>query len=578
MGDNRAPSDRPSRALFEGFHRAPARSFLYGIGYTPEDLARPIIGVAHSWTSTMPCNFNHRELAAAAAAGIRDADGTPMEFSTVAISDGITMGTHGMRASLVSREVIADSIELMVQGQLFDALVCIASCDKTVPACAMAMARTNRPSVLLYGGTMLPGLFRGRRVAVGDVFEAVGAVAAGRMPAEDLAELERSACPGPGACGGQYTANTMAMVMEVLGLSPLGANSIPAVAPGKQDTARRAGMIALECLADGRRPLDILTRQAFLNAVAAVSASGGSTNAVLHLLAIASEAGISLSLGEIDEVSRRTPLIGDLKPGGTYTAAEWHEAGGVTTLLRELLTAGCIDGSTLTVTGRTLAEEVERQPPAPVPQDVIRPARTPLAHQGGLCVLTGNLAPDGAIVKVTAHTPRYHRGAARVFDGEDAALAAMLGNAIQPGDTVVIRNEGPRGGPGMPEMLLVTAAIVGAGLGDQVAMVTDGRFSGATRGLMVGHVSPEAASGGPLARLRDGDEIEIDVDRRSVCVLNGDVAARPAVISAKPPPAPGVFAKYVATVGSASEGATTARPLAGRADDPHTADGRQPAR
>ena len=505
----------------------------------------------------MPCNFNHRDLAAAAAAGIREADGTPMEFSTVAISDGITMGTPGMRSSLVSREVIADSVELMARGHLFDALVCISSCDKTVPACAMAMTRVNRPGVLLYGGTMLPGLFRGKRVAVGDVFEAVGAVAAGRMSVGDLEELERSACPGPGACGGQYTANTMSMVMEVIGLSPLGANSVPAVAAGKQDAARRAGAIAMECLAADRRPLDILTRQAFLNAVAAVSASGGSTNAALHLLAMAREAGVPLSLQDIDDISRRTPLIGDLKPGGRYTAAEWHEAGGVAALLRELVAEGCIDGSTLTVTGRTLGDEIRRQPLGPSSQDVIRSAQSPLAREGGLCVLTGNIAPDGAVVKVTAHTPRYHRGIARVFDGEDAAIAAVLDGRIRAGDTVVIRNEGPRGGPGMPEMLLVTAAIVGGGLGDDVALVTDGRFSGATRGLMIGHVSPEAAAGGPIARLRDGDEIEIDVERRSVRVLSVDLASRPVVIGSKPPPAPGVFTKYVATVGSASEGAAT---------------------
>lgn len=560
MDKSQAPADRPARALYDGFRRAPARSYLYGIGYTAEALTRPIIGIAHSWTSTMPCNFNHRDLAADAAAGIREADGTPMEFSTIAISDGITMGTEGMRASLVSREVIADSVELMARGQLFDALVCIASCDKTVPACAMAMARVNRPAVLLYGGTILPGVFRGRQVTVGDVFEAVGAVAAGRMPPGDLEELERSACPGAGACGGQYTANTMSMVMEVIGLSPLGANSIPAVAADKRDAARHAGILAMDCLASGRRPRDILTRQAFLNATAAASASGGSTNTVLHLLAMAREAGVRLSSHDIDEVSRRTPLLGDLKPGGRYTAAELHQAGGVATLLRELLAAGCVDGSTLTVTGRTLGEEVERRPPTPPAQDVIRPARAPLVREGGLCILTGNIAPDGAVVKVTEHTPRSHRGTARVFDGENDAIEAVLGGSIRPGDTVVIRNEGPRGGPGMPEMLLVTAAIVGAGLGDDVALVTDGRFSGATRGLMVGHVSPEAADGGPIARLRDGDQIEIDVGRRSVRVLGADLGARPAAVSPKPPPTPGVFGKYVATVGPASEGAVTTGP------------------
>jgi dihydroxy-acid dehydratase len=555
----RTEQDLPSRTLYEGFHRAGARSFLYGIGYTPEALERPIVGVAHSWTSTMPCNFNHRDLAAAAEAGVRQANGTPMQFSTIAISDGITMGTDGMRSSLISREVIADSIELVATGHHFDALVCIASCDKTVPGCAMALARVNRPAVLLYGGTIQPGIFRGRRVAVGEVFEAIGAVAAGRMEQRDLDELERAACPGAGACGGQYTANTMSMVMEALGLSPLGANSIPATDPAKRDSARNAGALAMDALAAGLRPRDILTRPAFLNAVAAATASGGSTNAVLHLLAMAREIDVELSLADIDAVSRRTPLIGDLKPGGQFTAAELHQAGGVALLLRELLSAGLIDGSTITVTGRSLGDELDRQPHPPADQQVIRPVRAPLSPEGGLCVLGGNIAPDGAVVKVTEKTPRHHRGTARVFDGEGAALAAVLEGRITAGDTVVIRYEGPRGAPGMPEMLLVTAAIVGRGLEESVALVTDGRFSGATRGLMVGHVSPEAAAGGPLARIRDGDQIDIDVTRRKVDVVGADLASRTPAASPKPAPPPGVYRKYAESVGSAATGALTTR-------------------
>jgi dihydroxy-acid dehydratase len=553
-----AGQDLPSRVLYEGFHRAPARSFLYGIGYTREALERPIVGVAHSWTSTMPCNFNHRDLAAAAETGVREAGGTPMQFSTIAISDGITMGTDGMRSSLISREVIADSIELVASGHHFDALVCIASCDKTTPGCAMALARVNRPAVLLYGGTIMPGLFRGRRVAVGEVFEAVGAVSAGQMDPGDLDELERVACPGAGACGGQYTANTMSMVMEAIGLSPLGLNSIPAADPAKSGAARDAGALAMQALAAGVRPRDVLTRPAFLNAVAAATASGGSTNAVLHLLAMARETGVELSLADIDAVSKRTPLLGDLKPGGRFTAAELYDAGGAPTLLRELLGAGLIDGSAVTVTGRTLGEELERLAPVNPAQQVIRPVQDPLSPEGDLCVLRGNIAPEGAVVKVTASTPRQHRGPARVFDGEQDALAAVLNGKITAGDTVVIRYEGPRGGPGMPEMLQVTAAIVGRGLGEEVALITDGRFSGATRGLMVGHICPEAALGGPLARIRDGDQIEIDVARRAVDVLGADLAARPPAASPKPAPPHGVYRKYAESVGSAATGAVTA--------------------
>jgi dihydroxy-acid dehydratase len=553
-----AGQDLPSRVLYEGFHRAGARSFLYGIGYTREELERPIVGVAHSWTSTMPCNFNHRDLAAAAESGVRQAGGTPMQFSTIAISDGITMGTDGMRASLISREVIADSVELVARGHHFDALVCIVSCDKTTPGCAMALARVNRPAVLLYGGTIMPGLFRGRRVAVGEVFEAVGAVSAGQMDPSELDELERVACPGAGACGGQYTANTMSMVMEAIGLSPLGLNSIPAADPAKPGAARDTGALVMQTLAAGVRPRDVLTRPAFLNAVAAATASGGSTNAVLHLLAMARETGVELSLDDIDAVSKRTPLLGDLKPGGRFTAAELYDVGGAPALLRELLAAGLIDGSAVTVTGRTLGEELERRPPGDPGQQVIRSLQAPLSPEGGLCVLRGNIAPEGAVVKVTASTPRQHRGPARVFDGEQDAIAAVLGGQISGGDTVVIRFEGPRGGPGMPEMLQVTAAIVGRGLGEEVALITDGRFSGATRGLMVGHVAPEAALGGPIAKIRDGDQIEIDVARRAVDVLGADLAARPPGTSPKPAPPAGAYRKYAESVGSAASGAVTA--------------------
>jgi dihydroxy-acid dehydratase len=412
--------------------------------------------------------------------------------------------------------------------------------------------------VLLYGGTIMPGLFRGRRVAVGEVFEAVGAVSAGQMDPGDLDELERVACPGAGACGGQYTANTMSMVMEAIGLSPLGLNSIPATDPAKSGAAREAGALAMQALSSGVRPRDVLTRPAFLNAVAAATASGGSTNAVLHLLAMARETGVELSLADIDAVSKRTPLLGDLKPGGRFTAAELYDAGGAPTLLRELLGAGLIDGSAVTVTGRTLGEELERLAPVNPAQQVIRPVRDPLSPEGDLCVLRGNIAPEGAVVKVTASTPRQHRGPARVFDGEQDALAAVLNGKIAAGDTVVIRYEGPRGGPGMPEMLQVTAAIVGRGLGEDVALITDGRFSGATRGLMVGHVCPEAALGGPLARIRDGDQIEIDVARRAVDVLGADLAARPPAASPKPAPPPGVYRKYAESVGSAATGAVTA--------------------
>jgi dihydroxy-acid dehydratase len=553
----RATAGLPSRTLYEGYQRAAARSFLLNIGYSHEDLAKPIVGVAHAWTSTMPCNFNHRQLAEHVQRGVRDAGGTPMEFNTIAISDGITMGTEGMKASLVSREVIADSIELVARGHMFDALVAIASCDKTVPASAMALVRVDRPAVLLYGGSIMPGRFRGREVAVGEVFEAIGAVAAGKMAEEELLELELVACPGAGACGGQYTANTMSMVMEVLGLSPVGFNSIPAVDGSKAEAAAAAGALVLEVLEAGLRPSQILTRTSFENAIAAAAASGGSTNVVLHLLALAREAGVPLTIEDVDRVSRRTPLLCDLKPGGRFTAYDLYVAGGIELLTKRLLDAGLIDGSAMTVTGRTLAEASEAAVETKG-QQVVAPLEAPLRAEGGLVILKGNLAPEGSVVKITAHTPTSHRGPARVFDREEDALAAVLERRVQPGDTVVIRYEGPRGGPGMREMLQVTAAIVGEGLGESVALVTDGRFSGATRGLMVGHVAPEAALGGPLAALRDGDVITIDVDTRTLAAEDVDVAERLRGWAPRPPGMRGgVFDKYAALVQSASHGAIT---------------------
>ena len=547
--------DLPSRALYKGRDRAAARSFLYAIGLKPEDIDKPFVGVSNCWTETMPCNFGLRELAVPLKAGIRAAGANPMEFNTIAISDGITMGSEGMKTSLVSREVIADSIELVTRGHMFDALICLAACDKTNPGSAMALARVDRPGMDLYGGSIMPGYFRGAQVAVGDVYEAIGAAAAGKISDSDLAELEAVACPGAGACGGQYTANTMSMVLEVIGLSPVGFNSIPAVDPEKHRAAERVGRIALNLIDQDLRPSRILVRRNFENAIAAVAASGGSTNAVLHLLALAAEVGVDLAIDDIDRISRRTPLLCDLKPGGRFAAVELHKAGGIALVTKRLIEGGYIDGDALTVTGRSLGEEVESVQET-AGQEVVMPLSSPLRDEGGLVILRGNLAPDGSVVKVTQHTPTSHRGPARVFNREEDAFAAVYAGRIKPGDTVVIRYEGPKGGPGMREMLQVTAAIVGEGLGETVAMVTDGRFSGATRGLMIGHVAPEAAAGGPLAALQDGDDIEIDVDSRTLAVHGVDIAARMKDWS---PPEPhyrrGVLARYAALVGSASEGA-----------------------
>jgi len=548
---------RFSRTLYDGVARAAARSFLLNIGYSHEDLEKPIVGVAHSWIETMPCNFNHRELAEHVKKGVREGGGTPMEYNTISISDGITMGTEGMKTSLVSRELIADSIELVARGHYFDALVCIVSCDKTNPAAVMAVARLERPAVVVYAGSILAGNFRGRQVAVGEMYEAIGAVAAGRMSEADLREMEAVACPGAGACGGQYTANTMSMVLEVLGISPVGFNSIPAMDPAKRPASEEIGRLAMRVLEADRRPSHVVTRRALENAAAAVAASGGSTNAVLHLIAIAREFGIPFTVDDIDRISRRTPLLCDLKPAGRFAAPELHRAGGIAVLTQRLIEGGFVDGDAMTVTGRTLGEECAavRETPG---QEVVRPLSNPFSAEGGLVILKGPLAPEGAVVKIAHHTPHDHRGPARVFNREEDALAAVLNQQIKPGDVVVIRYEGPRGGPGMREMLQVTGALVGQGLGDSVALLTDGRFSGATQGMMIGHIAPEAAVGGPLAALRDGDLISIDVHKRTIDVEGVDIAERMRDWS---PPEPhyrtGVMAKYAALVKSASEGAVT---------------------
>ena len=548
-----------SRIIFEGRNRAGARAMLKGIGFTDDDLARPIIGVANSWIETMPCNYHLRRLAARVKEGIRAAGGTPMEFNTIAISDGVTMGTEGMKASLVSREVIADSIELVGRGHMFDAVVALVGCDKTIPGAAMALIRLNVPSILLYGGSIAPGHFKGKDVTVGDVYEAIGANAAGRMSDADLFALENVACPGAGACGGQFTANTMAMAMEFIGLSPMGTASVPAVDPRKDEVARNCGQLIMDLLGRGLTPRDILTRPAFENAIAGVAASGGSTNAVLHLLAMAREAGVPLTIDDFDIISRRTPMLADLKPGGRYVAVDLDRAGGVPVLAKRLVSAGLVDGQQMTPSGRTLGEEAGIAVETP-DQDVVRPLSDPIKPNGGLVILKGNLAPEGCVVKVAGHERLYHQGPARVFDREEDAMNAVTQGSIRPGDVVVIRYEGPRGGPGMREMLGVTGAIVGAGLGETVALITDGRFSGATRGLMIGHVAPEAASGGALAALRDGDSIVIDIERRrlDVDLPDTEIADR-LLLWTEPAPhyTSGVFAKYAALVTSAAEGAIT---------------------
>jgi dihydroxy-acid dehydratase len=548
-----------SRAITDGRNQAGARSMFKAVGYTDSDLRKPIIGVANTWIETMPCNFHLRRLSAKVKEGIRAAGGTPMEFNTIAISDGETMGTEGMRASLVSRELIADSIELVCRGQMFDAVVCVVGCDKTIPAAAMALARLNLPGVVLYGGTIAPGSFRGKDVTIQDVFEAIGANAAGKISDADLHELENVACPAAGACGGQYTANTMSTVMEMIGLSPMGFNSVPAMDPKKDEVAFRCGEVVMNVLKDGILPRDILTLPAFENAIAGVAASGGSTNSVLHLLAIAREAGVELEIDHFQTVSERTPLLADLKPSGRFVASDMHRAGGIGLLTERLLRGGHVDGSAKTVTGLSLSAEAERAIETPG-QEVIASLDKPLKKSGGLVILRGNLAPEGCVAKISGHERLSHRGPARVFESEEDAMAAVTAKAIRAGDVVVIRNEGPKGGPGMREMLAVTGAIVGEGLGESVALLTDGRFSGATHGLMAGHVSPEAALGGPIAAVREGDTINIDVTKRliEVEISAEEITKRMASWKApKPRYETGVFAKYAALVSSASQGAIT---------------------
>jgi dihydroxy-acid dehydratase len=548
-----------SHGITDGRDRAPSRAMFKAIGFTDSDLRQPLIGVANTWIETMPCNFHLRRLSAKVKEGIRAAGGTPMEFNTIAISDGETMGTEGMRASLVSREIIADSIELVCRGQMFDALVCVVGCDKTIPAAAMALARLNIPGLVLYGGTIAAGSYKGKDVTIQDVFEAVGANAAGKMTDAELLELENVACPGAGACGGQYTANTMSTVMELIGLSPMGFNGVPAMDARKDDVAYRCGCIVLDLLKRGTLPRQILTRSAFDNAIAGVACTGGSTNAVLHLLAIAREAGVSLAIDDFQKVSERTPLLADLKPAGRFVAADVDKAGGIPVIAKRLLDGRCADGSTLTVTGKTFAEEANAAIETPGQQVIVALDR-PLKATGGLVILRGNIAPEGCVAKISGHERPSHRGPARIFESEEDAMAAVTAKRIKAGDVVIIRNEGPKGGPGMREMLSVTAAIVGEGLGESVALVTDGRFSGATRGLMVGHVAPEAALGGPIAALHEGDTIHIDVKQRVLEVELSDAALRGRLAAWKPP-APryntGVFAKYAALVSSAAEGAIT---------------------
>ena len=554
------PGKTRSGAITDGPSRAPARSMLKAVGFDDDALRRPIIGVANTWIEIGPCNFHLRRLGERIKEGVRAAGGTPMEFNTVSISDGITMGSDGMRASLISREVIADSIELVARGNLFDGLVVLVGCDKTIPGGVMAVARLDIPGLVLYGGSIAPGRWEDRDVTIQDVFEAVGAHAAGRMTDARLKALEDAACPGPGACGGQFTANTMSTVCEFIGISPMSRNAVPAMNDEKDEAARESGRLVMDLVRTGRRPRQIMTRAALENGIASVAASGGSTNAVLHLLAIAREAGVDITIDDFDRISAVTPLLADLKPGGRFVATDLYRAGGSRLLASRLHEAGVLRPDQLTVTGRTIGEEARSAAEAP-DQEVVRPVSDPITPTGGLVILKGNLAPDGCVVKVAGgYGDRRHRGPARVFDGEEACFEAVERGALQAGDVVVIRYEGPRGGPGMREMLAVTAAIVGAGLGDSVALLTDGRFSGATRGLMAGHVAPEAARGGPIAALRDGDAVVFDLQARELRVELDEAEMTERMRGWKAPPpryATGVMAKYSRLVGSAAEGAVT---------------------
>jgi dihydroxy-acid dehydratase len=548
-----------SRVILDGADRAAARSYFKAIGFTNEDLAKPLVGVAHCWIEITPCNWNHQKLAQKVKEGIRAAGGTPIEFNTISVTDGIAMGTEGMKASLISRDWIADSVELVARGHLLDGLVTLTGCDKTIPGMVMAMARLNVPSVMLYGGSIMYGEYKGKRLTVQDVFEAIGAFNAGKIDAEELDAIESRACPGAGACGGQFTANTMATAFEMLGVSPMGANGVPAVDPRKEEVAFETGQLVMDLLRKGLRPRDVITKKALNNAIAGVMATGGSTNAVLHLIAVAREAGVKLTIDEFDRISRKTPVLADLKPWGTYTAPEMYEAGGMGVVAKRLLEAGLLYPDEMTVSGKTIGEEARaaREHPG---QKVIHPLDDPLKAQGGLAILRGNLAPDGCVAKVSGQKRDLHRGPARVFEREEDAFLAVKKGKIKPNDVVVIRWEGPKGGPGMREMLHVTGAIQGAGLGETVALMTDGRFSGATHGFMIGHIAPEAADGGPIAALRNGDTVVIDIKKRRL-----DVELAPAEIKkrlkAVKRPRPrytwGVMAKYARLVSSASEGAVT---------------------
>jgi len=551
-----------SRQLLEGPDRAPARAMLRAVGLEDEDFEKPLIGIANTWTDTTPCNVHLRELGEAVRQGIREAGGTPLEFNTIAVSDGITMGTSGMRASLISREVIADSIELMGRGYLFDGVVALSGCDKTIPGTVMGLARLDKPSVMLYGGSIQPGHYHGHDITIQDVFEAVGAAASGRIGADDLEEIEKAACPGAGACGGQYTANTMANVFEAVGISPMGSGSVPATDPAKPEVARACGRLVVDLVRRGVSSRQILTREALLNGIALAVATGGSTNSVLHLLALAHEAGVELALDDFLRISERTPVLADMKPWGRFVAPDMHRAGGVALVAKRLLDAGLLDGGRPTVTGRTLAEEVSDAKEQPG-QEVVKTVEAPIKKKGGLLILRGNLAPDGCVLKIAGMEKTLHRGPARVFEGEEAAFAAVQGGQIQAGDVVIIRCEGPRGGPGMREMLAVTAALAGSGLGSDVALLTDGRFSGATHGLMAGHAAPEAVDGGPIAALRDGDVVTFDLEAGTVDVDLSDEELRERIAQWTPPAKElpsGVLSKYAQLVSSAARGAvTTAR-------------------
>jgi dihydroxy-acid dehydratase len=549
-----------SRVLIDGPDRAPARSMMRAVGYTDEDFRRPLVGVAHSWIEIMPCNINQRELAGWVKEGIREAGGTPVEMNTIAVSDGISMGTEGMKASLISREIVADSIELVARGHLLDALVCVSGCDKTIPGTVMALARLDIPGLMVYGGSIMPGRFQGRDVTIGDVFEAVGKHAVGKMSDAELHELEANACPGAGACGGQFTANTMATAFEALGISPAGSSRVPATDPRRREVMREAGRRAVAMLKEDFRPSRVLKRDNFENAIAAVMATGGSTNAVLHLLACAREAGTELALEDFDRISTQTPLLGDMKPWGRFTAVDMDKAGGIMVVMRRLLDAGLLKDGAMTVTGRTMGDEARAAKETPG-QEVVRPLDRPIAKSGGMIIVKGSLAPDGAVMKVAGHLMAARTFTARVFDREEDAFAAVVGGKITEGDCVVIRYEGPKGGPGMREMLGVTGAIVGAGLAEKVALITDGRFSGATHGHVIGHIAPEAAVGGPIAAIRDGDSIRIDPERRrlDIEISPGELAQR--LSSVKAPEArykTGAMAKYAKLVSSAATGAVTA--------------------